>query len=53
MLELTPHLVGLVVQLLDLDLAGPDVALELLDLVVENELEFLEFLCLLLQIEDS
>ena len=53
MLELLAHLVGLLIQLLDLDLAGSNVTLELLDLVVKDEFELLKFLRLLLQIVDS
>ena len=53
MLELLTHLVGLLVQLLDLDLTGSNVTLELLDLVVKHELELLQLLCFLLQVINS
>ena len=49
-LEVLVHLVGLLLEAGDLHLAGRDVALELLDLVVEHELELLELLRLLLQL---
>ena len=52
-LELLTHLVGLLIQLLDLDLAGSNVTLELLDLVVKNELELLQLLRFLLQVVNS
>jgi len=52
-LELLTHLVGLLIQLLDLDLAGSNVTLELLDLVVKHELELLQLLCFLLQVINS
>ena len=41
MLQFSTHLVRLLVQLLDLDLAWTDVSLQLLDLIVEDELELL------------
>lgn len=50
MFLLRPHLVRLLVQLLNLDFFGADVALKLLDLVVQNEFELLQLLNLLLQL---
>lgn len=50
MFLLGAHLVGLFIQLLNLNLFGANVSLQLLDLVVEHELELLEFLNLLLQL---
>jgi hypothetical protein len=51
-LEVLVHLVGLLLEAGDLHLAGGDVALELLDLVVEDKLELLELLRLLFQLVD-
>ena len=42
----------MLVQLLDLDFLGTDVAFQLLDLVVEDEFEFFELLDLLVQLLD-
>ena len=42
----------MLVQLLDLDFLGADVAFQLLDLVVENEFEFFKLLDLLVQLLD-
>ncbi len=53
MLELLPHLIGLLIELLDLDLTGSDISLKLLDLVIEHELEFFKLLSLLFQIINS
>lgn len=50
MLELLTHFVGLLVQLLDLNFSGSNIALKFLDLVVEDELELLQLLSLLLQL---
>jgi hypothetical protein len=49
--ELRSHLVGLLVEFLDLNLSGSNVAFEFLDLVVEDELELFEFLSLLLELK--
>ena len=42
----------MLVQLLDLDFLGTDVAFQLLNLVVENEFEFFKLLYLLVQLLD-
>lgn len=52
-LKLLSHLVGLLIKLLDFNLTGSNVTLELLDLVIEDELELLKLLCLLLQVIDA
>jgi len=52
-LELLTHFVGLLVQLLDLNFSGSNIALKFLDLVVEDELELFEFLSLLLEVVNS
>ena len=51
-LLLRPHFVCLLVQFLDLDLLRANVALQLFDLVIENELKLLELLDLLLELLD-
>ena len=50
MLELLPHLVCLLIELLYLNFTGSNVTLKFLNLVVEHELKLLELLCFLLQI---
>ena len=52
MLEVLVHVICLLLQACDLHLAGGNVTLELLDLVVEHELELLQLLGLLLQLID-
>jgi len=52
MLQLLSHLVGLLVQLLDLKFSWPDISFELLDFVIEHELELLQLLSLLLEVND-
>ena len=49
-LLLRPHFVCLLVQLLDLYLLRANVALQLLDLVIENELELFKLLDLFLEL---
>lgn len=49
---LTSHLIGLLVELLDDHFLGTDVSLQLLNLIVKNELEFLQLLNLLLELAD-
>jgi len=51
--ELLSHLVGLLIELLDVELPWPNISLQLLDLVVEHELELLKLLGLLLEVNDS
>ena len=48
MLQVLVHIVCLLLQASDFHLARSDVSLELLNLVVEDELELLKFLCLFL-----
>lgn len=52
MLELLSHLVGLLVQSLDIKLSWSNLSLELLDLVIKNELKLFELLCLLFEVDD-
>ena len=49
-LLLRAHFIGLLVELLNLDLLRANVPLELLDFVIKDELELLQFLDLLLQL---
>lgn len=51
-LEVLVHLVCLLLEASDFHLSGRDIALELLDLVVEDELELLELLRLLFELID-
>ena len=50
MFLLGAHFIGLLVELLDFDLFGANVTLELLNLVVKHELELFQLLNLLLQL---
>ena len=52
MLLLRPHLVCLLVELLDFDFFGADVPFELFYLVVEHKLELFKLLDLLVQLLD-
>jgi hypothetical protein len=52
-LELLTHFVGLLVQLLDLNFSGSNIALKFLDLVIEDELELFELLSLFLEVVNS
>ena len=52
MLEFSPHLICLLVELLYLNLSRPYVPLQLLYLVVQHKLELFQLLCLFLQLED-
>ena len=52
MLKVLVHVVGLLLETSDFHLTRGDITLKLLDLVVEDELELLEFLSLLLQLID-
>ena len=51
MLELRSHLVSLLIQILYLDLSGPDISLELFDFIVKYEFELFKLLGLLLELE--
>lgn len=49
-LELLIHILGLILHVLDFLFSGPDLALQLLDLVVKHELELFKFLGTLLEL---
>lgn len=51
-LQLLSHLVGLLVQLLDLKFSWSNISFELLDFVIEHKLELLQLLSLLLEVND-
>jgi len=53
MLQLLPHDVGLLLELLNFNFSWADISLELLDFVIKNELELLKFLSLLFQVNNS
>jgi len=53
MLQLLPHDVGLLLELLNFNFSRADISLELLDFVIKNELELLKFLSLLFQVNNS
>jgi len=52
-LLLRPHLISLLVQLLNLDLSWTNVSFELLDLVIKHEFEFFKLLNFLLEVQNS
>ena len=53
MLQLSTHLIGLLIQLLYLNLTRPNVPLQFLYLVVQHELEFFKLLSFLLKVVDT
>ena len=53
MLQLLPHDVGLLLELLNFNFSWADISLELFDFVIKNELELLKFLSLLFQVNNS
>ncbi len=52
-LELLSHLVGLLIEALNLNFTGSDISLEFLNFVIKDELELLQLLGLLLQVVDA
>ena len=50
MLQLLFHLVGLLIQLLDFELPGPNISLQLFDLIIKHELKLLKLLRFLFKI---